>query len=398
MNPSLLRDTRLEINLDAVAHNVQQVLGELSKQPSKPAPLLNAVLKADAYGLGSLRIAKVLLDGGVPLLSVATLPEAVELRRQFPLARLMIMGHTPDRQLPLCVAHNFVTTIFDLNQAQLLSAAASAAGRKAIVHIKIDSGMNRLGIKPDSTTAQLLLSIAGLPGLELEGIFTHLALCDQASDQEQFRLFMSVVSDAAALGITFKYRHVCDSIGFLRYPDYRLDMIRAGAIIYGAPPLRLPPERTLDIRLPFALKTRISRLRPLRAGEGVSYDYTWKAPAQGARLATLPIGYADGYKRCLSNKASVLVRGQRAPVVGLINMDQCAVDVSAVNNAAEGDEVTLLGADDYGNEIPILELATLASTNRNEIISSISRRVPRLYMSAGRCLAIDDYLNPGEVL
>lgn len=400
MHPLLLRDTRLEIDLDMIAHNTRLVLAELSKtaggSDGGKSPQLTAVLKADAYGLGAVRVAGVLLECGVALLAVASLPEAVELRRHYPEARLMVMGHTPDRLLEHCVRHNFVTTIFDLNQARLLSAAAQAAGKSVTVHIKVDSGMNRLGIKPDAETGDLLKAIASLPGLAIEGIFTHLALCDRASDQAQFELFMSVVAQAAQNGLTFRYRHICDSIGFLRYPEYRLDMIRAGAILYGAPPLKLPPERVLDIRLPFALKTRISRLRRLQAGEGVSYDHTWKAPAGGASLATLPIGYADGYKRCLSNKASVLIRGQRAPVVGLINMDQCAADVSAVAGAAEGDEVTLLGGDGAGNEIPLLELANLATTNRNEIFSSIGRRVPRVYYRNGSCVAVDDYLNPGE--
>ena len=266
----------------------------------------------------------------------------------------------------------------------------------ATVHIKMDTGMNRLGIKPDGDTTALLLAIASLPSIEMEGIFTHLALCSRESDEAQVALFRTVLADAANAGLRFKLAHVCDSIGMMRYPEYRMDMVRAGAVLFGVTPLNTPISDSIDIRVPFALRTKISRLRQLKPGEGVGYDYTWRAPAEGALLATLPIGYADGYKRCMANKASVMIRGEKAPVVGLVCMDQCTVDVSAVPGVREGDDVLLLGRS-AGESIPILDVASWGATNRNEILCALGRRVPRIYSMNGKACAERDYVLGGEI-
>jgi alanine racemase len=369
-------------------------------------PLFAAVLKANAYGMGAAAAAKELLDAGAGMLAVACLPEAVELRRSlrgsYPEAPILIMGHTPSEYFPIALEEGIRLTIFDLEQARALSAAVAAAAGgepEAIVHIKVDSGMNRLGLKPDSGTAAMLAAMAELPGLRLEGIFTHLALDSAESDRRQFELFMDVVAQAERLGVAFPLKHVCDSIGLMRYPEYRLDMVRAGALLFGVKPRNTPLSEGADIKTPFALKTRISRLRRIEGGEGVGYDATFRAPPGGALLATAPIGYADGYPRCLSNQAQVLLRGKRAPVVGLICMDQLTIDASSVPDAREGDEILLLGGDGSspGGGIGVLEVSDWARTNRNEIISAISRRVPRVYFKGGKPVLEVDYLAGSEV-
>jgi len=396
----MLRHTRYDVDLDAVAHNFRQVLRMigLSEPSSVPGPATAVVLKADAYGLGAVPVARVLLREGADMLAVACLPEAVQLRRAFPDARILVMGHTPDEFFPDAVRERVACTIFDYGQAAALSAAAARAGAAAVAHVKVDTGMNRLGLKPElfepgtgkGSAAELLARMAALPSLKLEGIFTHLALNDEASDAAQFALFMRLLDEAAALGVRFAIRHVCDSIGLMRYPEYRLDMVRPGAVMYGVTPLDTPLTASAGMRTPFRFSTRVSRLRPLAAGEGVGYDYTYRAPAGGALIATLPVGYADGYKRCLSDVASVIVRGRRAPVVGLVCMDQCTVDVSGVPGVAEGDEAVLLG-----DGIPVLEMAEWAGTNRNDVICSIGRRVPRVYSEGGRVVAESDYVLGG---
>jgi alanine racemase len=405
----LMRDTRLEVDLDAIAHNVRVVKTMLRNGPAPTAarqaattdhvpaaagaqvPKLAAVLKADAYGLGALPVAGALLDEGVDLLAVACLPEALEIRQRYPEAPLLVMGHTPDRLLALAVRKRIACTIFDARQARLLSAAAVASGCSAMVHIKIDTGMNRLGHKPGPDSASFFRQLAELPGLDIQGVFSHLALCDQASDQGQYELLMQTIHHMGEAGLKPGLRHLCDSIGLMRYPEYRLDMVRAGAVLYGVTPMNTPLSETADIHTPFAFRTRISRLCSLKAGEGVGYDFTWKAPAGGALLATLPVGYADGFRRCLANKGFVMVRGRRAPVVGLVCMDQCTVDMSDVPEAREGEEVLLLGQS--GEEsIPVLEMASWAGTNRNEVISAIGRRVPRVYHRSGHPLAVRDYV------
>jgi alanine racemase len=389
----LMRDTRLEVDLDAIAHNVRVVRAMLCEGPSPEfrVPELAAVLKADAYGLGALPVAGALLDEGVDLLAVACLPEALEIRQHYPEAPLLVMGHTPDRLLSLAVGKRIACTIFNLRQASLLSSAALASATTAMVHIKIDTGMNRLGHKPGSESAVFFKNLAVLPGLDIQGVFTHLALCDKTSDQAQYDLFLQTIAMMEESGLKPGLRHICDSIGLMRYPEYQLDMVRPGAVLYGVTPMNTPLSDGVDIRTPFAFRTRISRLCRLRAGEGVGYDFTWKAPADGALLATLPVGYADGFRRCLANKGFVLVHGRRAPVVGLVCMDQCTVDMSGVPEAEEGDEVLLLGQCESGS-IPVLEMATWAGTNRNEVISVIGRRVPRVYHRSGNPLAVRDYV------
>ncbi len=391
MDPGPLRDTRYEIDLDLVAHNVRTVRALLEKEHAPgERPRIAAVLKGDAYGFGATETAAVMLQEGVDVLAVACLPEALELRRRYPGAPIMIMGHTPDEFLTTVVENRITPTVFRASQARVISRAAERGQIRAPVHVKVETGMNRLGLEPDEGGLDEMRTMVGLPGVGLEGVFTHLALESEESDQRQFRRFTGFLRALEEVGISIPVRHVCDSIGMLRYPRFRMDMVRLGAILYGAPPLRTPYAGSLDIRVPFALKTRISRLRHLGPGEGVGYDFTWKAPQTGAVLATLPLGYGDGYRRCLSNKAHVLVRGVAAPVVGLVSMDQCTADVSAVPGVREGDDVLLLGQDRQG-AVPVLEMASWADTNRNEILAGIGRRVPRVYTRSGEAAGMLDY-------
>jgi alanine racemase len=390
----MLRSVRFEVDLDLVCHNLRVVREALAAGPTAAdgrPPRIAAVLKGNGYGLGSLVLAGVLLEAGADLLAVACLPEALELRREYPDAPILVMGHTPAEYLGEAARARVCTTLFDLDQARALSDASRALGVRTPVHVKIDTGMNRLGIRPDAGTPKLIARMAALPGLRLEGIFSHLALRDPAQDTAQFQLFQRVVMAATADGVTFPLRHLCDSIGMLRYPEFRLDLVRTGAILFGNKPLRTSGADALDIRVPFALRAQVSRLARIGAGESVGYDETWRAPEGGAVVATVPVGYADGYFRSLSNRAQALVRGVRAPVIGLVMMDQLILDVSRVPGAAAGDEVLLLGRAGT-DEVGALELAEWAGTNRNEVISMVGRRVPRVYRRGGRAVAECDYL------
>jgi len=386
----MTRSTRLEVDLDAIAHNLRSLRAFMSERGARP-PKIATVLKANAYGMGAVRVAGALLEAGADMLAVACLPEALELRAAHPEARILVMGHTPDEYLPEAVRAGIALTLFELAQARIVSREAVAAKRPCELHVKADTGMNRLGLKPGEGSAEFFSALAGLPGLKLEGLFTHLALRDALSDRRQFELFERITREAAEAGLSFPTRHVCDSIGLMRYPEFRLDMVRAGALLYGVRPLRAPGGERLEVHTPFALKTKVSRIARIDEGEGVGYDTSYKAPPGGALIATLPIGYADGYLRALSNKAEVLIRGQRAKVVGLVCMDQVMVDVTGVPGAFAGDEVLLLGESPEGS-IGVMELADWALTNRNEIISAIGRRVPRAYFSRGAAAGEVDYL------
>lgn len=397
----MFRSTRLEVDLDGIAHNFRELRRFLAETgpTGLPPPRIACVIKADAYGLGARAVAGALLSAGAELLAVACLPEALELRAAWPKAEILVMGHTPSTWFPEALGAGLVLTLFDLGQAQSLSAAALAAKRPGRVQLKIDSGMNRLGLKPGPDTPTLLKSITSLPGLSIEGVFTHLALDSAESDRLQVKTFLSALEGQP--GLAGAARHVCDSIGLARYPEYRFDLVRPGAILFGNPPLKAPLLAGYTFSTPYSWKTAISRLRRIGPGEGVGYDRTFVAGPEGALIATLPVGYADGYRRCLSNRAEVLVAGARAPVVGLICMDQLTVDVSRVPAALEGrlqegDEVTLLGpaslAEPEGPSLGILELAEWAGTNRNEILASIGRRVGRAYLKGGNTIAEVDYL------
>lgn len=379
----------LEIDTDALRSNLRE-----ARRVVGPAVRIAAVVKADAYGLGAVVCGREFLDAGASLLAVARLEEALELRRALPGAPVLVMGHTEDGNLRVAVERDIVVTIFEERQAELLSAAASALRKRAVAQVKIDTGMNRLGLRCAEGTgidaaacARAVARMAALPALRIEGIYTHLALVDGATDALQFSRFRAVADALAGLGIDIPLKHVCDSIGLVRYPEYRLDLVRAGAILYGMAPTSLPPGVELKLRFAASLRARVSRVARLAPGEGVGYDFTYRAGPGGATLATVAAGYADGYPRSLSNRGFVSIRGKRAPVVGLVCMDQLTVDVSAIGGVVPGDEATLLGGG-----IDIMELAGLAGTNRNEILSSLGRRIPRSYLRGGAEIARADYL------
>lgn len=379
-----LRETWAEINLDALLHNYNEARKLLEKGTK-----LAAVLKADAYGHGAPEIAGVLAAEGADMFAVACLTEALEIRRKLPLPQILIMGYTFDHHLKAAVENDITLTVFSIEQAELVSQIAAGLGRTAKIHVKIDTGFNRLGMKPGKDTEAAVEKMAGLGNLEIEGIFSHLALTDRENDKKQFDLFMNLINNLKNKGIHIPVKHICDSIGMVRYPDYRLDMVRAGAFLYGAGP-KDNANKSIKLEPALALKTRIALIKEIGPGEGISYDYTFKADRK-CRVGTLPAGYADGYPRCLSNKGFAGVRGKRARVIGLICMDQCMIDLTDIPEAELGDEVVLIGGTGPDG-IPLLETADLAGTNRNEILSGISRRVPRVYIKNNKVINIVDYL------
>ena len=358
----LLRDTYAEINLNHLAHNTK-----LMRRQIGDSVKMAAVLKANAYGHGACEIADTLLQNGADLLAVATLSEAVVLRQTYPDAELFIMGHTPDRLLQTAYEHNCIITLFTYEQAEILNRF-----RGARVHLKIDTGFHRLGFSCDSKSVHRIGQIARLGNLRIEGIFTHLALSHTQGDQLQFEQFMWFIGELERMGLSVLHQHICDSIATTRYPNYRLNMVRLGAILYGM----LGTGQDLPVKQVLKLKSRLSRVAPVKKGEGVSYDYFWKAK-EDTLIGTLPIGYADGYPRQLTHGGTVYLNGVHAPIAGIVCMDQLMVDLHDVPNAKEGDEVVLYGADEG---LPISEIARLCQTNKNDILARISARVPRVYI------------------
>lgn len=377
--------TWAEVDLDAVAHNIAE-----AKKLMKPGVKLAAVLKADAYGLGAKAVAGIMVENGADMLAVACVPEAVELREKYSRIPILVLGYTPTEWAATAVENEITLTVFSPKEAEAVSKAAHQMNKYAKIHIKIDTGFNRLGFRPGQEALDEIAWICRLPNLIAEGIFTHLALNSKDDDARQFALFEKALGRLEKMGVTFPLRHVCDSIGMVRYPEYQLDMVRPGAFLYGVRPSRFnAPDVTL--KMPLAFKTRVSQVKTIESGEGVGYDFTFVAHRRTV-IGTLAAGYVDGYMRCLSNKGEVLIRGRRAPVVGLVCMDQCMVDLTDIPGVLPGDEALLFGESSQG-AVTLEEVSQWAGTNRNEVLSGIGRRVPRIYLKDSQVAGTADYLS-----
>lgn len=363
----VLRDTIVQINLKTIGNNMDAIRLMCGNDVS-----IMAVIKANGYGHGAVDIVPTLMDHGADYLAVATLSEAIELRSFYENYPLFILGHTPDRLLPIVVESCITQTIFTIAQAEILNNIAKENDILAKVHLKIDTGFHRLG----SDNLNELLKICKLPYLNVEGIFSHLALTSDVENQKQYNHFCEIISRLESYGISFKYKHIADSISCVDFPQYRMNMIRPGALIYG---LKGFHKGNINVKQALSFVTRISQIRKISFGEGVGYDYLWKAPFD-TRIGTVPFGYADGYPRNLRNKGYITVKGVKCPIIGIICMDQCMIDLTEVPDAKEGDLAIIYGDGDF-NTMSIQEAADLSETNKNEIVARISSRPPRIYLA-----------------
>lgn len=382
--PLRLRDTWAEINLDNIIWNFNEAKKLLLKETK-----IAAVLKANAYGHGAIEVARVLVDKGVDYIAVACLLEAIELRKEFKDIPILVMGYTSDEHLHIAVEYNITLTIFSALQGELLSKIAASLKTIQKVHIKIDTGFNRLGFKWSKDLKDIIKSIYKLKNIEVEGIFTHLALVNRQEDEKQFDLFKKIIEEIEEQKIHIPIKHVCDSIGMVRYPEFHMNMIRLGAFLYGMRPSRIS-DKSPVLKTSLTFKTKISHIKHIQNGEGVGYDYSFIAKEK-AKVGTLPVGYADGYMRCLSNAGEVSVNGEKAKVIGKICMDQAMIDLTSISNVKVGDEVVLLGGQGE-NFVDVMEVANKCNTNRNEVLSVISRRVPRVYIKDEKIIGEVNYL------
>lgn len=341
---------------------------------------LVAVVKADAYGHGAIEVARTVLDAGAASLAVALVEEGRELRNSGITAPIHVLAEPPPAAAGQVVELDLIQTICTREMARALDQAAGSAGRRATVHLKVDTGMHRIGVSIEDAVAMAKVIDAAV-NLDLEGTFTHLATADEATGEfaevqlERFAAALAAIRDS---GVDPGVTHAANSAALISRPAARLDLARAGIAIYGLRPasdFELPSG--LELTPAMALKARISQVREIDADEGVSYGLTYRAPAP-TRIGTIPIGYADGYPRGLSNLAEVLVRGVRCRVVGTVTMDQTLVDLGGIE-AEVGDEVVLLGSQSDG-AVTADELAGYLGTISYEIVSRIGPRVPRVYI------------------
>lgn len=360
-----------EVNLAAIAHNIRQI-----KQCIKPTTKICAVIKADAYGHGTSAVIRAALVAGVDYLGVAILNEAIDLRRDGVTGPILVLGYTPPQQAIRIVDNDVTQTIFDYQLAEAISQAAQAVGRKAKVHIKIDTGMTRIGIEPEDA-GDFAAAVAKLPGIEIEGVFSHFANADSQDKSyawEQFARFKKALALIEDKGLKIPIRHIANSAATLDMPETQLDMVRPGIIMYGLWPSD-EVEKKLDLKPAMKFKAKVSCVKEVPPDVSISYgrDYYTDKPS---KIATLPVGYADGWTRQLSGKASVLIRGQRALIVGRVCMDQCMVDVTHIPGVAQGDIALLFG----GAKLPAEEIAEKLGTINYEVICLVGKRVPRHYV------------------
>jgi len=376
-----------EIDLAAIAHNVQALKGI-----TQPEARFMAVVKANAYGHGYEAVASKVLESRADALGVARVGEGVRLREAGFDAPVLIFGITPSAHAETLVKYDLTQTVTSFEGASALSESAVRAGEKIRIHIKVDTGMGRLGILPDSrrhpvqnlepgaSAVKEVESILRLPGLELEGIYTHFATAD-SSDKSyaawQFELFREFLDNLRRRGIEPAVRHAANSAAIIDMPETHLDMVRAGISLYGLYPSEEVDKSRVALKPAMALKTRIAHLKKIPAGFKISYGISYETQTP-TTIATVPIGYADGYNRRLSSRGCMLVCGQRAPIVGRVCMDQIMLDVGHIPEAELDAEVVVFGTQ-HDASITVEEIAAKIGSINYEVVSTVMSRVPRRY-------------------
>lgn len=382
-----------EINLDAVINNIKQI-----RKITSPSAKIMAIVKADAYGHGFFEVASALANNGADFFGVATVDEAIQLRNAGFSNPVLILGVIFRDDLEKTIQNDIMPVVFGYRFAKSISDTAVRLNKKAKIHIKLDTGMSRIGyVCSGSDSRERILDsicdIAALPNVEIDGIFSHFAKADEKErdyTKIQYDRFMDIVSALEDRGVHIPIKHICNSAGIIQYPEYHMDMVRSGIITYGLAPSSDVSVENLGLSPAMQLKSVVTNLKRIKVDTPVSYGGNYIAKP-GTRIATVAIGYADGYSRLLSGKAEVLINGKRANVVGNVCMDQLMVDVTEIDDIKIGDEVILFGKS--GNNIITVEsVAELMGTINYETICVIGKRVPRVYIQDNKTVNVLNYL------
>ena len=380
--------TWAEVDLDAIAHNIR----EIRKITNKDAQIM-AVVKADAYGHGFLEVTRTLLENGADRLAVATLREGEQLRSRGVRVPILVLGALMEDDIEDYINFNITPNVFSYETALAISYIAEKKEIVTKIHIKLDTGMTRIGFltgEDNSRVVDEILRISRLPYIEIEGIFSHFSTSDEYDDSYtrlQFGRFMDVTEQLEKAGLHIPIRHICNSAGIMMFPEMHLDMVRPGVILYGMYPSDEVDKSRLDLRPAMTLKARITLVKEVEKGRGVSYGKEYITD-RVTKIATVPIGYADGYLRALAAEGKMMVHGQKVPIIGRICMDQCMIDVTNVNNIERGDEVVLFS--DTG--ITVDDLAKWLRTINYEVTCVIGKRIPRIYKKNGEAVKVLNYL------
>ena len=383
----ILRPVYAEIDLDAIAYNMKNI------KNLAPDKEVIAVVKADCYGHGALDVVPTLLENGASRLAVAVLTEGIELRNNNINAPMMILGYTPLYLGQELIEYDLEQTVYDLEYAKELSKIALSLNKKVKIHIALDTGMGRIGFLPNEKAVEDVSEICYLKGLEVLGIFTHFSTSDEKDKEytyEQFNKFKDFTAKLSDLGIKIPLKHVSNSGAIMDMPETYLDAVRAGIILYGYYPSNEVNKNNLSLKPALTLKACITRVQEMDKDMYISYGRTFKTERKSL-IATLPIGYADGYSRLFAKGANVIINGKFAPIVGRICMDQCMIDVTDIGNVKVGDEVILLG--EQGSlKFNADNLAEIMGTINYEILCMLKYRIPRVYIKNGEVVNVRNYL------
>lgn len=377
-----------EINLDSLRHNIEAI-----REIVPSNSMIMAVVKANAYGHGSVESSMVFLENGADSLAVATLSEAIELRRAGITAPILILGYTSPEQVESILRWSITPTVYTIDYAKSLSGAADRIGVTADIHVKIDSGLGRIGFQPNEASLDAISEIKRMPNINVEGIFTHFALADSKDKRytvKQFNVFENFLDRLTERGISVPIKHASNSAAIMDQPEYSLDLVRPGCISYGIYPSGDAQREKLELKPAMAFKTRITHVKTVPPGTGISYGLTYTTKNE-CLIGSLSVGYADGYSRVLSNRAEVWVEGERAPVVGRVCMDQTMVDLTGLQSPVRRSTVTLFG-DGQSGEPRVEDVARWMRSIADEVVSGVSRRVPRVYTRKGKTVKVVDYL------
>lgn len=376
------------IDLDALKYNVDGI-----KRCKADGAMLMGVVKADAYGHGAKIFAHELDGLGFDWFAVATVDEGIELRKDGIHQPILVLGYSCEEQYPDMVQWDITPTIYSFDMAKAFAAVAAAAGKTADIHIKIDTGMSRIGFLPEEESIDEIEKIHGLKNIRIQGMFTHFACADMRDKSHvghQIEKFRRMIDGVKKRGIPVEIFHCSNSASIMELPSEHMNMVRAGIILYGLYPSHEMEEERISLKPVMSLYSHVVQVKEVPGGVSVGYGATY-VTGRPTRIATIPVGYADGYPRALSNRASVLIRGRRAPIIGRICMDQFMVDVTEAPEVSIGDVVTLIGTD--GEEsISVEEISEMAGSFNYEFVCDVSRRVPRVYMRNGKPEAVVNYL------
>ncbi len=366
------------VNLDAIYENLERTRLKLDKDTK-----LMAIIKADGYGHGAVPIAWT-IDSIVDAYGVAIIEEAVELRKAGVTKPILVLGHTCVEDYEQLIQYDITQTVYSLEMAERLSQIAVSKNNKARIHIKLDTGMSRIGFKDNDESILKIQQISTLEGIEITGLFTHFAcadMTDKVSTINQYKRYQVFAKKLSEVGIQVAVKHVSNSAAIIDLPDTYLNMVRSGISTYGLYPSSEVNKENLSLRPAMELLSKVIHVHEVEPGTGISYGSTYVAKEK-ISVATIPVGYADGYPRALSNKGYVLIHGKKAPILGRICMDQFMVDVTGIPETKKDDDVILVGIDG-DKRITVEELADMAYSFNYEFVCDISKRVPRVYIRNG---------------